>query len=585
MNGTSERWAERPNVVESIWRWRYAVLAAVLVAGALGFVLASRQDPVYETSATLYLTNPATSGIFQQSRPNLDQYLPQQTERLRSSRVLTDAAESLGGTSPGAIADQLVVSGDTELATLNIAVTDGLPERAAEVANAVSEAYQEVVRSSELERVNRAVVELDRNAAQIQEQIDTLTEEAAAAQPTGPAAAAGPVPNQFANQIGVLTQRLVEVEALAQQLQVDARIFGSGVEFVEEAEAPDTPVSPRPRRTAIMTALLGALLASAFAYWQAGRGQRIASREEPSRILDVPLLGVLPTYKPPKQVTLAQRTELEPRTSEAYRFVYSSLTATLREHGGRSVMITSAGPGIGKTESALQLAVTAVRRGQRVLLIDADLRMRGLTSFLRAERAPGLLDLAEIPDGAAVQSLVRKYPLDHQRHIHVLTAGRSNERADDHLNESWFGAAFEEIVKDFDLVVVDSPPLLAVADTSTIAGYTDAIVLVVREGSDLEQLERVRQRLRFVQQHLVGYVYLTPSALDDADFDYGLVRSQAWKGPDKGRETKPQATAASGVWLRDLDTPSSGGGAGGQPQGTRAGQDTGGEVKPREPRR
>jgi Mrp family chromosome partitioning ATPase len=588
MNGTSERWAEGPSIVESIWRWRYGVLAAVLVAGAIGFVLSSRQDPVYESSSTLYLTNPATSGIFQQSRMNLEQYLPQQTERLQSSRVLAAAAESLGGTSPGAIADQLEVTGDAELGTLTITAVDGLPERAAEVANEVSAAYQEDVRTSQLERVNRAVVELDRNAAQIQEQIDTVTEEAAAAQPTDPDADAAAVTNQFANQIGVLTQRLVEVEALAQQLQVDARIFGSGVEFVEDAEVPDAPVSPRPRRTAIMMALLGALLASAFAYWQAGRGQRIEARDEPSRILEVPLLGVLPTYKPAQQVTLSQRTALEPRTSEAYRFVYSSLTATLREHGGRSVMVTSAGPGIGKTETALQIAVTAVRRGQRVLLIDADLRMRGLTSFLRAERAPGLLDLAEISDGADAKPLIRKYPLDHHRHVHVLTAGRSTDHADDHLNESWFGTAFEEIVKDYDLTIVDSPPLLAVADTSTIAGYTDAIVLVVREGSDLEQLERVRQRLRFVQQRLIGYVYLTPTALDDSDFDYGLVRSQAWKElnkPQSKPEPKAKATATNGVWLRTLDTPSPGDGSSGQPEETRAEQDTGSGAKPREPRR
>jgi Mrp family chromosome partitioning ATPase len=588
MNGTSERWAEGPSIVESIWRWRYGVLAAVLVAGAVGFVLSSRQDPVYESSATLYLTNPATSGIFQQSRMNLEQYLPQQTERLQSSRVLAAAAESLGGTSPGAIADQLEVTGDAELGTLTITAVDGLPERAAEVANEVSAAYQEDVRTSQLERVNRAVVELDRNAAQIQEQIDTVTEEAAAAQPTDPDADAAAVTNQFANQIGVLTQRLVEVEALAQQLQVDARIFGSGVEFVEDAEVPDAPVSPRPRRTAIMMALLGALLASAFAYWQAGRGQRIEARDEPSRILEVPLLGVLPTYKPAQQVTLSQRTALEPRTSEAYRFVFSSLTATLREHGGKSVMVTSAGPGIGKTETALQIAVTAVRRGQRVLLIDADLRMRGLTSFLRAERAPGLLDLAEISDGADAKPLIRKYPLDHHRHVHVLTAGRTTDHADDHLNESWFGTAFEEIVKDYDLTIVDSPPLLAVADTSTIAGYTDAIVLVVREGSDLEQLERVRQRLRFVQQRLIGYVYLTPTALDDSDFDYGLVRSQAWKDLNKPQpkpQPKVKATATNGAWLRTLDTPSPSDGASGQPEETRAEQDTGGGARPREPRR
>jgi polysaccharide biosynthesis transport protein len=212
--------------------------------------------------------------------------------------------------------------------------------------------------------------------------------------------------------------------------------------------------------------------------------------------------------------------------------------------------VTSAAPGVGKTETSLQLAATAVRRGQHTLLIDADLRMRGLTAFLRSDRSPGLLDLADTRHQTDPRSLTGNYPLDRKHHLEVLTSGRSVTDQDTYLSESWFGAAFEELVSDFDLTVVDSPPLLAVADTSTIAGYTDAIVLVVREGSDLDELERVRQRLRFVQQRLVGYVYLSPSALDDTDFDYGLIRSQAFRdrgGPGR-RVPADTAVTRPGFW-------------------------------------
>jgi hypothetical protein len=130
----------------------------------------------------------------------------------------------------------------------------------------------------------------------------------------------------------------------------------------------------------------------------------------------------------------------------------------------------------------------------------------------------------------------------------VLTTGRPTGDDPGHLSESWFGAAFEGAVSAYDLTVVDSPPLLAVADTTTIAGYTDAIILVVREGSDLEELERVRQRLRFVQQRLVGYVYLTPNALDDTDFDYGLVRSSSWPTAEPSRSLRraPARPSSSG---------------------------------------
>jgi Mrp family chromosome partitioning ATPase len=546
---TSERWAEGPTVIESAWRFRQLVLVVTILAGLAGYLYAQSQPEVYEASTRMYLSNPATSGVFQQSGINLDRYLPQQTERIRSSRVLTAAAEELGDDiDPSSIRRQLTVDGDADLATLTVTVEDGSPERAAAIANAVASAYQEDVRSSQLERVQRAVEELECSAADIQEQIDALLAEATTAEAEGGA-------DQAASQVGVLTQRLVEIDALGQQLLVDARIFGSGIEFVEEAEAPTSPIAPTPRRTAAATAVLGALLAAAFAYWRAGHGRKIASRDEPGEVLGAPLLGVLPTYKPAQHVTLTQRTTLEPRMAEAYRFVYSSLGAILREHGARSVMVTSASPAIGKTETALQLAATAARRGQSVLLIDADLRMRGLTSFLRADRAPGLLDLAEPQDELHAESFIRRYPLDRQRYIDVLTTGRPTGDDPGHLSESWFGSAFDGAVAAYDLTVVDSPPLLAVADTTTIAGYTDAIILVVRDGSELEELERVSHRLRFVQQRLVGYIYLTPNALDDTDFDYGLVRSSSWPTlePTPPAPTTPGASQRG--WHRWQDAP------------------------------
>jgi Mrp family chromosome partitioning ATPase len=546
MSQTSERWAEGPTIVESIWRSRWLVLVAAVAAGLLGYFVSQSLPPVYESTARLYVTNPATSGVFQQQPSlNLERYLPQQAQRIRSAQVLTQAAEDLDdGTTPADLALNTTIQADLELGTLAITVTDDSAEGAATAANAIAAAYQENVRATQLQRVTRAVEELDRSAEEIAAQIDALL--AGSEGLDDPASDVGA--GQLAGQISVLTQRLVEVETLAQQLQVDARLFGSGVDFAEEAEPQPIPASPRPRRAAAISALLAGLLASAVAYWLAGRGHRVESRDEPAEVLNAPLLGVLPTYRPPDKVTLGQRATLDPRTAEAYRFIYSSLDATLREQGARSVMVTSAGPATGKTETALQLAVTAARRGQKTLLVDADVRMRGLTSFLRAEQASGLLELSRAAAGSKPEALIMTYPLGNGRQISVLTTGRGAGK-DDHLDESWFGASFGELVEGYDLVVVDSPPLLAVADTATIADYTDTMVLVTREGMDIEELERVQRRLQLIRQRLAGYVYLSAKALEGSEFDYGLVRSAAW------REKASASDASAGRWS-DSDWPS-----------------------------
>ncbi len=518
---STERWAEGPTITASIWRYRWLVLAVSVVAGLAGLFLSQLQPAVYEASSRLFLTSPGTAGVFErQATIPLDRYLPQQAQRASSTETLASTAELVDDDlTARELAEKVEVTTDLDLVTLRITVQDESAQRAADIANAIATTYEDSVRQAQLARVDRAVSELDRTAEAIEEQIDEL---AAATD------ADGELPAGQAGQIGVLTQRLVEISTLGQQLLVDARLFGSGVEFVEFAEPPTTPVSPRPNRTAAVALVLGGLLASALAYWLAGRARPVVSRDDPAEILGVPLLGILPTYEVPEVGTLAQRTGLEPRTNEAYRFVYSSLVAILDEQAASSVMFTSASPGAGKTETALQIAATASRRGKKTLLIDADLRMQGLSSFLRADRIPGLADLAEPSASHQADSLILPYEIDGQRHLDVLTAGRTVDPSGDHLSESWFGHAFAEAVSDYDLAIVDSPPLLAVADTATIAGYSDAIVLVVREGSDLDELERVRGRLRFVRQRLVGYVYLSPSALNDTSFDYGLARNRSW---------------------------------------------------------
>ncbi len=516
-----ERWAEGPSITTSIWRYKWMVLASAVAVGLAGFLLSSLQSEEYEASTRLSLTSPGTTEVFdRRGAVPLERYLPQQAQRATSAEVLTAAAELLDdGTSPRTLATQVTVDTDQQLVTMTIRARDSSPERAADIANAVASAYQASVREAGFERVNRAVRELEQTGEEIETQIQELSEQTNAE---------GELPPGVAGQIGILTQRRVEIDALVQQLLVDARVFGAGVDFVEEAEPPIAPVAPRPRRTAAAAAFLAIVFASAVAYWLAGRRKPVVSRDDPAQVLGVPLLGIVPTYSIPDFGTLAQRTSLEPKTAEAYRFVHSSLAAILRETDGSSVMVTSASPGQGKTETALQIAATARRRGQRALLIDADLRMHGLSSFLRADRIPGLIDLAEVGGESEAHLFVMPYELDSSTHLDVLTAGRTSDHQDEPLSEAWFGHAFGKVTEGYDICVVDSPPLLAVADTATIAGFTDAIVLVVREGSDLDELQRVQNRLRFVRQRLVGYVYISPTALDDTSYGYGLGQKRVF---------------------------------------------------------
>jgi Mrp family chromosome partitioning ATPase len=131
--------------------------------------------------------------------------------------------------------------------------------------------------------------------------------------------------------------------------------------------------------------------------------------------------------------------------------------------------------------------------------------VRGLTSLLRADAHDGLVQLA---DGEAqLDDCIRRYRLSDKSQLAVVPAGRPPEDSTGLMRAPEFKKAIQQITGHAELVIVDSPPVLAVADASILASQVDAIVLVVDNDTELEQLLKVQERLAFVPTPLIGYIY------------------------------------------------------------------------------
>jgi capsular exopolysaccharide synthesis family protein len=257
-------------------------------------------------------------------------------------------------------------------------------------------------------------------------------------------------------------------------------------------------------RDAAVVATLGFGLASAFAHWRSGRSQRIETRVDAAAVLDVPLLGEIPRFKGSGSLR-GGNLVLGGEASEAYEFVLSSIEFALAEVGGSSILITSASPGDGKTVTALHVAMAAARESRRVRLVDTDLRAHGLTSLLRAEHRPGLVQLAA--GEVSLDECIRPYRLSDRARLDVVPAGVSPANSTGLMRAPEFRGAIEYIRRNSELAVLDSAPLLAVADATVIATQVDAIVLVVDSRTPVDQLRKMRERLTFVPTPLLGYIY------------------------------------------------------------------------------
>lgn len=495
---TDERWREGPGLLASLRRHPLLALVVTVVFGAAGYVLASMEPTTYETSARMFLSDLRTQSTLQQSRLlDPERYVPQQAERVRSRTVLARAAELVeGDPAPASLRGRIRIQGEPEVNLITVFATGATAQGAADLANAVAQAYQQVTEEQTLASAQEAIAELEQAAAQLRAEIDALQAELAVA----------PDDAVAASRLEVKIAQLNDSEARQQQLSVDAIVFGSGVELFEPAEAPAEPIAPTPARTAILAAILGTIFGAALAYWRAGRATELRSHEEAERILGAPMLAEIPIFDHAAS-GLEGEIVSDPKLDEAYGFALASIEFALRARGGSRVMITSPAPRDGKTQTTLRLALAAATGGRDILLVDADLRAHGLSRLLGAQDLPGLTDIAA--GEATMDECIHSYRVRPDVRLRVIGVGTRRPEATQLLRSSTFASAMGKLSERASAVIMDSAPILAVADTTIVAGHVDGIVVVVPERTPAAVLHEVKDRLGFVTRPLLGFIYIT----------------------------------------------------------------------------
>lgn len=188
---------------------------------------------------------------------------------------------------------------------------------------------------------------------------------------------------------------------------------------------------------------------------------------------------------------------------ESLRILYSNLELIHPAKARRSIIISSAQAGDGKTTVAVQLALTAAAMGKRVLLVDTDLRQPQIHTQLNLNNSRGLNELitANLPVREVLQTT------DQLIRCRVITAGKSPVDPAQILTSAHMRYLAREFQKNFDLVIYDTPPLIGLADASLMAPYADGILLVVGLGKTKQnQFNRAVEDLKAAQISILGIV-------------------------------------------------------------------------------
>ena len=195
--------------------------------------------------------------------------------------------------------------------------------------------------------------------------------------------------------------------------------------------------------------------------------------------------------------------DLDYQFLEAFRSLYTNIHLLSAGTAIRSLLVSSAVAGDGKSTVALHLAATAAAVGQRVLLVDADLRCPQLHAKLGLPNVRGLGDA--ISTDMSLNDAIQRAP--NQDNLFVLTAGHIPPDPIKLLSSKKMHYLMEQFQAFFDLVIYDTPPLAGLADTHLIAAHTDATIMVVQIGkTDRSQVRKVLEELKISGASVLGVV-------------------------------------------------------------------------------
>jgi capsular exopolysaccharide synthesis family protein len=397
-------------------------------------------------------------------------------------------------TVPQVAADELVVNLNGQLTTLDLELSR-LKEKFREAHPEVQKVQVQIgqVRKAKNDRATQIVgglraeyAQLQRRESELRSAIDAQKAQAASqSRKRAELDALGKESESSKNLYEVLLQKLNETD-------IAASIRNNNVSLIERAAPPLWPVRPEKKKIAGVALFLGLLAGVALVLGRDFFDNTIKDPEEMERYLHLDLLAAVPRYDE-STVHLV---------TEAYQNLRTSLIFARREEGGQVVLITSTAPQEGKTTTLVNIAKLLASSGEKTVVLDFDLRRAQIHSRLGLTREPGVTSFFVKHED--IDSLIRPTRVAN---LFALTAGPLPPNPPALLARRSVAELFDHLRRNFEWVLVDSPPLASVTDALLVARHADVVTYVVQHNKmDKKLVKRNVTALRKATTNLLGAV-------------------------------------------------------------------------------
>jgi capsular exopolysaccharide synthesis family protein len=475
-------------------RQRWVIIGTCLVATALGLAYSLLRDPVYDATATVDFSNPAqdlqliTSGTSIAPDLNPDKVAAADTRIVTRDSVINAVQEQAGsGLTTSELQSNVSATVQPDSNLIAIQYSNGDADLAARVANSFAQQTKVAVKNDARARYAAGANTLRGSLKGVSDPVTS----------------------------GAYQTAIARLETLSK--------VADPVQITQPASVPRSPSSPKPVRDTLLALILGLIVGVAAAFLRNAFDRRIKDSHQIQHELGLSLVGYI-RKDALGLAGVAQNGDSFAREDylEAFRILRANVNFLTRENDVSSIVVTSALPEEGKSTVAAWFAYASAVAGRRTLLVECDFRRPVLAGRFGVDKAPGLSDyLGDVAQANDVMRAVHVHGRDAIDVLPVIPAGTNTFQPTEMIGSNRFRQWLSEVTSVYDLVVLDSAPLLPVGDTLELIPQVDAILFCVRLGQTTrEQAHAAKQAIQHLPEKPTGLV-ITGVRAGSGDDYYG----------------------------------------------------------------
>jgi polysaccharide biosynthesis transport protein len=527
------------------WHWAWMIILLVVVSAGSAFLLLRRETPIYQTSTkVLVIAAPSLQTTSYNAILTSQNLVPTYADMLTNESILAEVIKRLGlAQTTDSLAGMISVSPVTDTSTIKISISGANRSQIAQIGNTLVSVFIEKINTLQSSRFASTKDNLQNELASIDKLLQAaIADELASTDATVKSQLDAKVLQYRTTYATVLTNyeqaRMAEVQATSSVVQIDQ----AGTSYQQ--------VGPKTISYTMIAGLMGLLLAAGFVFVQDVLDNTIKSADEITHSLHLPILGVI--FKHSSKNGPITQTDPRSPTSDAFRTLRTNLQYADVDHPIRSILVTSAIAEEGKSTICANLAVVLAQADNKVTLIDGDFHHPVVHERMNLSNTHGLTTLLgrpliifdDILQPASVSGLS------------VITAGEIiPPNATEILGSKKMVSTLTMLMELGNLVVIDSAPILPVADARILAPLVDGVILVVELGQTTRQAARQAvQNLHQVKARIIGvvinqvelkrsrYSYYYKSYYNRQDYPNGNGKNKPAKGSETQKEIGPSST-------------------------------------------